>query len=79
MQTTVGVLGKKGQNVANTAVTMLKICEQKGANVYGLASSETVSKAKSLAELTETKLDSPVIVGCTYSMIPKHNERKSVV
>ncbi len=74
MQTTVGVLGKKGQNVANTAVTMLEICEQKGANVYGLASSETVSKAKSLAELTETKLNSPVIVGCTYSMIPKHNE-----
>lgn len=74
MQKTVGVLGKKGQNVANTAVKMLEICEQKGANVYGLASSETVSKAKSLAELTETKLDSPVIVGCTYSMIQKHNE-----
>jgi len=74
MQKTVGVLGKKGQNVVNTAVKMLEICEQKGANVYGLASSETVSKAKSLAELTETKLNSPVIVGCTYSMIPKHNE-----
>jgi len=74
MRTTVAVLGKKGQNVANTALMTLQICEQKGANTYGLASSEAVSTAKSVAELAETKLNSSAIVGCAYSTMLRQDK-----
>ena len=73
MRTTVAVLGKKGQNVANTAVTMLQVCGEKGADAYGLASSMASFTAKSLADLAEAKLNSPIIVGCAFLKILKQD------
>lgn len=72
-RTTVAVLGKKGQNVADTAVTMLHVCGEKGADAYGIASSEASLTAKSLADLEEVKLNSPIIVGYAFSKILKQD------
>jgi len=65
----VAVLGKKGQNVVDTAVTMLRVCGEKGADVYGLASSDASLTAKSPADLQKVKFDSPIIVGYAFSKI----------
>ncbi len=73
MRTAVAVLGKKGQNVANTAVTMLQVCGEKGADAYGLASSDASLAAKSLADLAEAKLNSPIMVGFAFSKILKQD------
>jgi len=69
----VAVLGKKGQNVADTAVAMLQVCESAEGEVYGLASSDASLTAKSLADLAKAKLDSPTIVGCAFSKILKQD------
>jgi asparagine synthase (glutamine-hydrolysing) len=69
----VAVLGKKGQNVAATAVTMLQVCGEKGADGYGLASSEASLTAESVTDLAKVKLNSPIIVGYASSKILKQD------
>ena len=73
-RTTVALLGKKGQNVAGTAVMMLRVCGVKGADAFGMASSEASLTAKCLADLEKAKLNSPIIVGCAFSKILKHDK-----
>lgn len=72
--TTVAVLGKKGQNVVDTVVTMLHIGQEKGANMYGLASSDVSTTAKFVADLDKDKFDSPIIIGFAFTKILKHDK-----
>jgi len=63
------IVSKKNENVAKTAVTMLKMVEHKGAETFGLASPTTVIIGKSIGDLQDKDPSSPVLIGHVFSEI----------
>lgn len=63
------IVSKKNENVAKTAVTMLKMVEHKGAETFGLASPTTVIIRKSIGDLQDKDPSSPVLIGHVFSKI----------
>jgi len=65
----IAVVSKKNENVAKTAVTMLKMVEHKSAETFGLASPTTVIIEKSVGDLQDKEPSSPVLIGHVFSKI----------
>jgi len=65
----IAVISKKNENVAKTAVTMLKMVEHKGAETFGLASPTTATIRKSIEDLQDKDPNSPVLIGHVFSKI----------
>jgi asparagine synthase (glutamine-hydrolysing) len=63
------VVSKKNENVAKTAVTMLKIVQHKDVETFGLASPTTVTIGKSIGDLQDKDPSSPVLIGHAFSKI----------
>jgi len=63
------VVNKNDENVAKTAVAMLKMVEHKGAETFGLASPKTVMIGNSIGDLQDKEPSSPVLIGHTFSKI----------
>lgn len=65
----IAVVSKKNENVAKTAVTMLKRVEHKSAETFGLASPTTVIIRRSIGDLQDKGPSSPVLIGHVFSKI----------
>lgn len=65
----IAVVSKKNENVAKTAVTMLKMIEHKGAETFGLASPTTVIIRKTIEDLQDKDPNSPILIGNVFSKI----------
>jgi len=63
------IVSKKNENVAKTAVTMLKMVEHKDAETFGLASPTTATIRKSIEDLQDKEPSSPVLIGNVFSKI----------
>ncbi len=63
------VVSKKNENVAKTAVVMLKMVEHKDTETFGLASPATVIIGKSIGDLQDKEPSSPVLIGHAFSKI----------
>ena len=63
------IVSKKNENVTETAVTMLEILNHKGVQAFGLASPTTVNIEKSIRNLQDQDLSSPVLIGHLLSKI----------
>jgi len=65
----IAVVSKKNENVAKTAVAMLKMVEHKSAETFGLASPTTVIIGKSIGDLQDKEPSSLVLIGHVFSKI----------
>ena len=65
----IAVVDKNDENVAKTAVTMLKMLKQKHAETFGLASPTTVMTGNSIEDFRDKQPSSPVLVGRISSRI----------
>ena len=63
------VVSKKNENVAKTAVTMLKMLKHKDVETFGLASPTTMIIRKTIEDLQDKGLSSPVLIGHVFSKI----------
>lgn len=63
------VVSKNNENVAKTAVVMLKMVEHKDTETFGLASPATVIIGKSIGDLQDKEPSSPVLIGHVFSKI----------
>jgi asparagine synthase (glutamine-hydrolysing) len=63
------IVSKKNENVAKTAVTMLKMLNHKDAETFGLASPTTVIIRKSIEDLQDKDPSSPILIGHIFSKI----------
>jgi asparagine synthase (glutamine-hydrolysing) len=63
------VVSKKNENVAKTAVTMLKMLKHKGAEAFGLASPTIMKIEKSIYNLQDKDVSSPLLIGHVFSKI----------
>jgi asparagine synthase (glutamine-hydrolysing) len=69
MSGTIAVLSKKGENVTETAVAMLKALKLKKQEAYGIASSTIIKMKRSLEALQDQDVNSPTMIGYAISMI----------
>jgi len=65
----IGVINKRGENAAQTAVTMLKTLKPKEAEAFGVASPFAVKIEKSVEALQNQNIDSSIVVGHIFSKI----------
>ncbi len=65
----IAVINKKDENVAETAVAMLKVLELKGVDTFGIASPTEMKIEKSTEALVNQGIDSPIIIGYIFSRI----------
>jgi len=63
------VVSKNDENVAKTAVTMLKMLKHKDAETFGLASPTTVMMGNSIGDLQDKEPSSSVLIGHVFSRI----------
>ena len=63
----IAVINKKDKDATETAVTMLKTLKRKNIETYGIASPKLVKIEKSAEPLENQKLNSPMIIGHTFS------------
>jgi len=63
------VVSKNDENVAKTAVTMLKMLKHKSVETFGLASPTTVMIGNSIRYLQDKEPSSPVLIGHVFSKI----------
>lgn len=65
----IAVMSKKNENVAETAVSMLKILKRKGAESFGLASPTIVKQESCVSNLLDKDISSPVSIGQVFTRI----------
>jgi len=63
------IVSKKNENVAKTAVTMIKTLKHKSAKTFGLASSTIVKIENSIDNLLDQDIRSPILIGNVFSKI----------
>ncbi|MBE0519883.1 asparagine synthetase B, partial [Candidatus Bathyarchaeota archaeon] len=63
------IVSKKNENVAKTAVTMLKMLKHKSTETFGLASPTTATIRKTIEDLQDKDPNSPVLIGHVFSKI----------
>ena len=67
MRALIAILHKRGENVTNTAITMLKTLKPKKTEDLGIASPTIIKIAKTLKALQTSKIDSHIIIGHIFS------------
>lgn len=65
----IAVINKENKDATETAVTMLKAFKHKIIETYGIASPKLIKREKSVEQLQDQKLNSPVIIGHAFSKI----------
>jgi asparagine synthase (glutamine-hydrolysing) len=74
MGSLVAVLNKKGENVTRTAVAMIEALESHSSQAYGIASPTIVEIEESLGILRESRIESPIALGYSFSKILPRDE-----
>jgi asparagine synthase (glutamine-hydrolysing) len=69
MGSIIAIVSKKGMNVTEAAVTMLKTLKYEKSETFGIASPATVRIEKSIKALEKQHLDSPIVIGHVFSRI----------
>jgi asparagine synthase (glutamine-hydrolysing) len=69
MSTIAAVLHKKGQDATETELAMLKTMKTQNIEAYGIGSPSTIKTKKTIDQFGSQEMDSPIIIGCTFSRI----------
>jgi asparagine synthase (glutamine-hydrolysing) len=70
----VAVLNKRGENVARAATAMIEALESHSSQAYGVASPTTIKIEESLGTLRELSIESPIVLGHSFSKILPREE-----
>ena len=70
----VAVLHKKGEDVTQVALAMLKTLKAKNAQTYGIASPSKARIGTSLSQLQNQRMCSPILLGYAFSKIMKYDK-----
>ena len=70
----VAVLHKKGEDGTQVALAMLKTLKTKNAQTYGIASPSKARIGKSLNQLQNQRMCSPILLGYAFSKIMKYDK-----
>jgi asparagine synthase (glutamine-hydrolysing) len=65
----IAIVRKQNEDVAKTAVTMLKMLKHKGAEAFGIASPTIVRIETSIENLQDKDVSSPLLIGHVFSKI----------
>jgi len=74
----IAVLNKKGENAAETALTMLKMLKPKNIEAYGIASPSTIKIGKTVDALQSQDISSYVAIGYIFSKISNMDKPQPV-
>ena len=69
----IALLHKKDEDVTETALTMLKTLKTKNGDAYGIASPRMTRIEKSLEQLQNHRMGSPILIGYAFSKIVKRD------
>jgi len=69
MVSIIAVVSKKGENVTETAIAMLKTLDHEKTETFGIASPATVRIEESINDLEKQEVDSSIVIGHAFSRI----------
>jgi asparagine synthase (glutamine-hydrolysing) len=69
MGSIIAVVSKKGENIAEVAIAMLRTLEHKKTETFGIASPATVRIEESINALEKQEVDSSIVIGHAFSRI----------